>query len=281
MNIGILRTFLAVAEHESLRRAADYLHLTPSAVSARIKQLERSLNTRLFERSKSGVQLTPAGQKLANRSRTLIREWQDMRREIGQGGDDAIFLRLGAPDTLWQARLLAVSADFCASRTNMHLVLKTGGRRELASMLIADALDFVLLPEAFAHPGFESHRIATLCLVPVATPDIPPDEAARFSRFVEVDWGDAFHDRHTAASLSEPAVQINVAWLALDWLLRTGGTAWLPQHLVRQHIEEGRLVRLPQPEAGNLDIYAAFNREHIAAEPMLRALRASMAGVEG
>lgn len=281
MNIGVLRTFLAVAEHESLRRAADFLHLTPSAVSARIRQLERSLNTRLFERSKSGVQLTPAGQKLASRSRNLIREWQDMRSELGQGGDDAILLRLGAPDALWQARLLAVATEFCAGRPNMHLVLKTGGRRELASMLIADALDFVLLPEAFAHPGFESHRIATLCLVPVATPDIPADEAARFSRFVEVDWGDAFQDRQGAALMSGPAVQINVAWLALDWLLRMGGTAWLPQHLVRQHIEAGRLVRIQEPAAVNLDIYAAFNQEHIVAEAMLRALRISMAGPDG
>ena len=73
MNIDVLRTFLAVAEHESLRRAADFLHLTPSAVSARIRQLEQSLNIRLFERSKSGVQLTQAGLKLAGRSRNLIR----------------------------------------------------------------------------------------------------------------------------------------------------------------------------------------------------------------
>ncbi len=277
MNIGILRTFLAVAEHESLRRAADFLHLTPSAVSARIRQLERSLNIRLFERSKSGVQLTPAGQKLASRSRILIREWQDMRREIGQGGDDAVFFRLGAPDALWQARLLAVAADFCANRPNMHLVLKTGGRHELASMLISDVLDFVLLPEAFAHPGFASHRIATLCLIPVATPDIPADEAARFGRFVEVDWGDAFYDRHEVIAQPESVVQINVAWLALDWLLRVGGTAWLPQHLVHQHIEEGRLVRIAQPEAVNVDIYAAFSQDHTAAEAMVRSLRASMA----
>jgi len=96
MNIDILRTFLAVAEHESLRRAADFMHLTPSAVSARIRQLERSLNTSLFERSKAGVQLTQAGQKLASRSRTLIREWQDIRQEVGSGGRDAVLLRLGA-----------------------------------------------------------------------------------------------------------------------------------------------------------------------------------------
>jgi LysR family transcriptional regulator, flagellar master operon regulator len=98
-----------------------------------------------------------------------------------------------------------------------------------------------------------------------------------------VDWGDVFRDRveGSAVLLPEPVVQINVAWLGLDWLLRTGGTAWLPQHLVRQHIEAGRLVRIPDSEAVNLDVYAAFNQEHIAAEAMVHALRESMAGAEG
>ena len=282
MNIDVLRTFLAVAEHESLRRAADFLHLTPSAVSARIKQLERSLNSRLFERSKAGVQLTPAGQMLSSRSRNLIREWQEIRQEIGQGGGDAVLLRLGAPDALWQARLLAASVDFCASHPNTHFVLKTGGRRELAAMLVTEALDCVVLSEQLAHPGFESRRIATLRLVPVATPELSAADAAAFSRFVDVDWGDAFRDRleESGVLLPAAAVQINVAWLGLDWLLRSGGTAWLPQYLVRRHVEAGRLKVIPFPEAISLDVYAAFNQEHIDAEAMVRALRDSMAGVE-
>jgi len=282
MNIDILRTFLAVAEHESLRRAADYLHLTPSAVSARIRQLERSLNSRLFERSKSGVQLTPAGIKLAARSRNLIREWQDIRQDVGQGNRDSVLVRLGAPGALWQARLLAATSDFCRSRPNMHFVLKTGGRRELATMLIGDELDCVVLPEQLVYPGFASRRVANLQLIPVATPDIPLDESVRFSGFVEVDWGDCFRDRLEEAGVLLPvaAVQINVAWLGLDWLLRTGGTAWLPQHLVRAHIEAGRLVRIPGPETVKLDVYAAYNQEHLGAEAMVRVLRESLAGVE-
>ncbi|PIW42931.1 MAG: LysR family transcriptional regulator [Zetaproteobacteria bacterium CG12_big_fil_rev_8_21_14_0_65_55_1124] len=241
------------------------------------------MNTRLFERSKSGVQLTPAGLKLASRSRNLLREWQDIRQEVGQGSSDSILVRLGAPGALWQARLLAATADFCRSRPNMHFVLKTGGRRELATMLIGDELDCVVLPEQLAYPGFESRRVAVLRLIPVATPDIPADEAVRFSHFVEVDWGDSFRDRLEQVGVLLPvaAVQINVAWLGLDWLLRTGGTAWLPQHLVRAHIEAGRLVRIPGPETVNLDVYAAFNQEHIGAEAMVRALRDSMAEVEG
>jgi len=281
MNIHILRTFLAVAEHESLRRAADFLHLTPSAVSSRIRQLERSLNTRLFERSKSGVQLTPAGQKLASRSRKLILDWQDIRQEVAQGGGDAVLLRIGASDALWQTCLLASAVDYCRARPQTHYILKTAGRRELAAMLIADALDCVMLPEPLAHPGFESRMIASLSLIPVATSDMGEGDARQFSRFVEVDWGDAFAERLDAAgeALPEAVVQINIARLAIDWLLLTGGTAWLPEYLVSGHIEEGSMVRIPGPEAVSLDIYAAFNQEHIEAEAMVRWLCDSRIGV--
>lgn len=282
MNIDILRTFLAVAEHESLRRAADFLHLTPSAVSARIRQLERELSTSLFERSKSGVQLTAAGQKLASRSRNLIREWQDIRQEVGQGGGDGVLLRLGAPDALWQARLLAATVDFQKTHPNMYFVLKTGGRRELATMLVSDALDCVVLSEPLAHPGYESRRIATLQLLAVASQDITAADAASFARFVDVDWGETFHNRLAEAGIELPAarVQANVAWLGLDWLLRGGGTAWLPRYLVHRHIEQGRLRLIDAVQPISLDVCAAFNSDHIEAEAMVRVLRESMAGAE-
>jgi DNA-binding transcriptional LysR family regulator len=148
-------------------------------------------------------------------------------------------------------------------------------------MLISDELDCVVLPEQLAYPGFESRRVATLRLIPVATPEIPGDEALSFGRFVEVDWGDCFRDRlEESGVLPVAAVQVNVAWLGLDWLLRTGGTAWLPQHLVRPHIDAGRLVRIEGPETVSLDVFAAFNQEHLAAEAMVRALRDFMAGIE-
>ena len=50
MQINQINAFLAVAEHESFSLAAEKLHLTQPAVSKRIRQLENSLNTELFDR---------------------------------------------------------------------------------------------------------------------------------------------------------------------------------------------------------------------------------------
>ena len=59
MDIGLARTFLAIADAGNFVKAAERLNITQSTVSARVKLLESLLGQALFVRSKSGAQLTP------------------------------------------------------------------------------------------------------------------------------------------------------------------------------------------------------------------------------
>ncbi|MGH8680423.1 MAG: LysR family transcriptional regulator [Burkholderiales bacterium] len=72
METNLLRTFVTVAQHRHLTKAAQILHLTQPAVSGHIKALEERLNVRLFERSASGVTLTPAGQALLPNAEAIL-----------------------------------------------------------------------------------------------------------------------------------------------------------------------------------------------------------------
>jgi len=60
-----LRTFEVVARYMSLKRAAEELNVTPSAVSHRLRVLERVLGCRLIRRQGAEMQLTENGQMLA------------------------------------------------------------------------------------------------------------------------------------------------------------------------------------------------------------------------
>ena len=62
--LGALRVFEAAARRLSFKAAADELHVTPTAVSHQIKQLEEALDVRLFERGTRQVHLTTAGHQL-------------------------------------------------------------------------------------------------------------------------------------------------------------------------------------------------------------------------
>src|SRR3990172_3656965 len=82
MDISALQAFLAVADTGSFSAAAERIYLTQPAISKRIATLENELGTKLFDRIGRSVQLTAAGQALAARGRTLLKDFEDVRRAI-------------------------------------------------------------------------------------------------------------------------------------------------------------------------------------------------------
>lgn len=65
VSLNALRAFEVTARHMSMKRAALELNLTPSAISHRLRLLEKTLGCRLFERTGSYLQLTDSGRQLA------------------------------------------------------------------------------------------------------------------------------------------------------------------------------------------------------------------------
>jgi DNA-binding transcriptional LysR family regulator len=62
MELRHLRYFMAVAEHKSIRKAAERIFITQPAISRQLLDLEQQLGFSLFERLPRGLQLTPAGE---------------------------------------------------------------------------------------------------------------------------------------------------------------------------------------------------------------------------
>ena len=61
--LHLLRAFCTVARFGGISRAAEALHLTQSAVSKQVQELERWVGVALFERSRKRLSLTPAGER--------------------------------------------------------------------------------------------------------------------------------------------------------------------------------------------------------------------------
>lgn len=77
-----LRVFVAVAEAESVTRAAERLHLAQPALSKQLRGLEDRLGARLFERLPRGVALTGAGRVLLGPARAALAAWDDGVRQL-------------------------------------------------------------------------------------------------------------------------------------------------------------------------------------------------------
>lgn len=84
MKFNAIRDFLAVAERGSLRAAARQIGGSQPAMSRSIQELERELGVVLFERTGSGVQLTPMGKVFLRRARSVHNELRRAQEEMDQ-----------------------------------------------------------------------------------------------------------------------------------------------------------------------------------------------------
>jgi DNA-binding transcriptional LysR family regulator len=77
-----LRLFLVVLEEGSLRRAADRLRISQSAITRQMQSLELDLGGRVLERTSAGVRPTNGGYALAERAKTLLADYDSTMAEV-------------------------------------------------------------------------------------------------------------------------------------------------------------------------------------------------------
>ncbi len=82
MDLNLAKTFLEIVASGSFIRAAERLHVTQTAVSARVRTLEELLGRKLFVRNKAGASLTTAGERFLRYAQTLVQVWERARHQV-------------------------------------------------------------------------------------------------------------------------------------------------------------------------------------------------------
>jgi LysR family glycine cleavage system transcriptional activator len=97
--LQLLRAFSTVVRFGGVSRAAESLHLTQSAVSKQIQELERWIGVVLFERSRKRLALTPAGERYEKAVRALLLQLETATLELITSGGEGGALHLSALPT--------------------------------------------------------------------------------------------------------------------------------------------------------------------------------------
>jgi DNA-binding transcriptional LysR family regulator len=147
MELRHLRYFLGVAEARSFSRAAARLNVTQPALSRQIRDLERELGIRLFDRTGRQVRLTPQGEDLLSRSRNALAEVEAIRdraRSLEEGR--AGILRLGATPQVLQSIVAGFLTRYRRSHPAVEVQLVEAGGVRLVSLVESGELHLALGP---------------------------------------------------------------------------------------------------------------------------------------
>lgn len=123
LDSDVLRTFVAVAMHGNVTRAADALHRTQSAISVQIKRMEENLQVTLFTREARGMSLTSAGEKLLASAKPILLMLDRAAAELRQNPIEGT-VRVGIPDDYGSELLATILADFAQSHPLVEVSIR-------------------------------------------------------------------------------------------------------------------------------------------------------------
>ncbi|MDM5315154.1 LysR family transcriptional regulator [Fictibacillus sp. b24] len=82
MNLEQMKYLVEVAKESSITKAADKLHLSPSAISQSISQLEKEFGVTIFSRSRHGTIPTPDGKFIVSKAYEILKKMQELHEEL-------------------------------------------------------------------------------------------------------------------------------------------------------------------------------------------------------
>lgn len=255
LNFHHLRYFWNVAKEGNLTRAARQMHVSQSALSAQIKQLEADLGQPLFHRTGRTLTLTEAGQVALGYADGIFSSGNELI-EVLRGGrrEERQVLRIGAVATAsrnFQENFIRPVLD----RDDVELVLVSGSLPELLARLRLHSIDLVLCNQrvhASASDPWRCQRIARQPVSIVGHPDTAPfqfpDDLAHVPLLLpgrDNEMRTAFDARCDQLGIRY-RLRAEVDDMALLRLLArdTASVALMPTVVAQDELANGRLIEL-------------------------------------
>lgn len=245
MDINAARTFLEIVKTGSFVAASANLHLTQTAVSARVRVLEEQLGQKLFVRNKAGARLTPAGEQFFRFATSLVQIWDRARQSVAVAPGQATVVVVGVELSQWNPLMRHWLLWMREHHPDIAVSVHVDAPERLMDQVQEGALDIAILYAAAPKPGVVAELLLDEKLVLVRT--TPDDRALGPADWVHVDWGDEFQTSFQAAfpDSGARAVSIDYGPLALDYALARGGCGYFRMSMVRPLLDEGRLALVP------------------------------------
>ena len=259
MEVVAARTFLEIVKTGSFVRAAANLNVTQTAVSARIKALEEQLDRQLFIRNKAGAKLTPAGDQFLRYATTLVQIWERARHHVAVPIGRENVVTIGGEHSLWNPLLRDWLVWMRSECSDVAVRAHIEDSDRLIDQVQEGTLDLAVVYAPPHRTGIVSELLLEETLVAVTTDangrDLAPES------YVYVDWGPEFRSSHHTAfpDAGAPVLSVNHGPLAMDYILRVGGSGYFRMEAARPHLESGRLHLITDKPRFSYSVYAVYS----------------------
>jgi DNA-binding transcriptional LysR family regulator len=264
----------------SFTRAAEELHLTQSAVSKQVAQLEEMLHHHLFLRIRRRLQLTPAGSLYLAEVNKILTQVDMSSRYILTYGEQTEILKVATQPSFGVRWLIPHLKGFGKRYPNIHLDIRN--EMEPFSLLQGSA-DVVFFFGQGTWPGATCVQLFDEEVVPVCAPELLQgrelSDASALAELVLMQstsrpeaWHEWFLEQglHTDNSYHGP--RFDTFYMALSAAQAGCGVALVPRYLAEKELAEGSLVIAWQHAMRSNGAHYLAYAEHAAEVPKVRAL---------
>jgi len=269
-----MRAFLEVAATGSFQLAAQRLHVTQSTVSARIRVLEQRLDCALFQRRRSGAELTAAGHRFHGYALTAVRAWEQARHDIALPDELSAVVGLGIQPALWDRIGSAWIERIQLRAPQLGLRTAVDYSDALIRALCEGLLDIAVLYVPQRRPNLTVEPLMEEDLVMVS--GAPTREAGASWRedYIYVDWGEDFRHQHSLAfpGALTPRLQLDHTTMALHFILARRACGYLLESTVRPYVARGELHRVGGAPVFRRPAYVAYPEQPLDPDGLRIAL---------
>ena len=253
----LYRIFYRVAAAGSFTRGAEELHITQSAVSQAIKNLESRLGTALFLRDGRKIRLSREGEILLQHVSRGIHNFSTGERLLNEmTGFDSGEVKIGVSDTICRYHLVPLFRDFAEAYPGVRIQVKNRTSTGILTLLQSGSIDFGIITVPAGATPFRLHAFKKVRDMFVASSRYNELKGRPVSLKELVSYPllllnnesttrrllDSFLDAHGLEAL--PAIELESIDLLEEFAKIGFGIAHVEEHSVLQALEEEELFAL-------------------------------------
>ncbi|MCM3631263.1 LysR family transcriptional regulator [Paenibacillus glycanilyticus] len=264
MDSSQLEAFMAIARILNFTKAAEYLHISQSAVTARVKALEAAVGKELFRRDNRNVSLTRTGIAFYPYAERMLRLFEESKLTLSDTFEQSLVM--SGPGSVWHYRYLPAILAF--KQDNPQVAVKFLSHIDPGYMIRDLLLDgMVHLSIRFDPPEHPKVTKKLLFEEDILLVSGQPRAHAvqkqdfRSAEYCHLSWGSPFPEwfAELVGTGYVPALEMDHSTIMLTVLLQNNAFGFLPRSIAQPYLDTHRLVELPCAfEIPSIKAYALY-----------------------